>query len=50
MKHCSNCRHCVVDLEALDMGILVKKCRLHGYAIMHPFFSGFWCNKFRKRR
>lgn len=50
MKHCSNCRHCVTDTKALMMGIWIKKCRVGGHNILHPFFSGFRCNKYRKAR
>ena len=50
MKHCSNCRHCVTDQKGLMMGIYIKKCRFFGHNILHPFFSGFKCNKYRKSR
>lgn len=50
MKHCSKCRHCVVDMKALDLGIWVKKCRVNGHVILHPWFSGFRCLSFRKWR
>ena len=50
MKHCSTCRHCVTDTRALMMGIYIKKCRVIGHNILHPFFSGFRCIKYRKAR
>ena len=51
MKHCSNCRYCVTDTDALLMGIRRRtKCRLTNQPIAYPFFYGFRCNKYRKRR
>lgn len=50
MKHCSNCRHCVIDRRAILMGHYVKMCRLDRRVILHPFFSGMRCNKYRKVR
>lgn len=51
MKHCSNCRNCVTDTRALLLlGIYIKKCRLGGQRILHPFFSGLKCNKYRRRK
>lgn len=50
MKHCSNCRNCVIDTHALMMRIYIKKCRLGGHNILHPFWSGWLCKKWRKRK
>lgn len=50
MKHCSNCRNCVIDAKALTMGIYIHKCRLGGHSILHPFWSGFKCSRWKKER
>ena len=49
MKHCSSCRNCIIDMKALSMGIYIHKCRLGGQNILHPFFSGFRCGRYRRK-
>jgi hypothetical protein len=48
MKHCSSCWNCITDNKALLMGVYIKKCRLVGHNILHPFFSGFKCGRYRR--
>lgn len=50
MRHCSSCRNCVTDTRALLMGVCIEKCRLSGHHILHPFFSGFRCGRYRRRK
>lgn len=50
MKHCRSCSNCVTDIRAIMLvGVYIKKCRLGGQHILHPFFSGFKCDKYRRR-
>ena len=50
MKHCSSCENCIIDTRALTMGICIMKCRLGGHNILHPFFSGFKCSRYRRMK
>lgn len=50
MKHCSRCKFCVLDTRAIMLcGVFIKKCTKKGHNILHPFFSGFRCEKFKKK-
>ena len=47
MKHCSNCKYCVVDAKAIRLcGVYIHRCKKKGSHILHPFFSGFRCKKY----
>lgn len=50
MKHCSSCEHCIMDMKALMLGVYVSKCHVFGHNILHPFFNGFRCKKYKKER
>ena len=51
MRHCSNCHYCIVDMKPLVMlGIYIKKCKLKDKHILHPFWSGFRCRRWRKEK
>ena len=45
-KCCWNCKHCVVDMKALMLGLWVEKCFLHDRIILHPFLKK--CKHWRK--
>lgn len=54
LKRCSNCEHCGADLKAMLMGVYIHKCYENPnvwerHHILHPFWSGWRCNKWRKR-
>lgn len=50
MKHCSRCKFCVLDTRAFMLcEVLIKKCTKKGHNILHPFFSGFRCEEFKKK-
>ena len=49
MKHCSNCKHCGLDVRAIMIcGVCIHKCHKKGHHIIHPFFSGFRCGEYLK--
>ena len=50
MKHCINCTHCVIDVKALNCGVVIDKCLKNGHLILRPFFSGFRCEDYRRDR
>ena len=50
MRHCSNCTYCVMDVKALNIGVVIDKCMKKGHLILHPFFSGFRCREYRKEQ
>lgn len=47
LKRCSNCKHCIIDLRALSIGVLVHKCTLKKRNILRPFWSGRQCDEWR---
>ena len=48
IKVCRNCKHCQLDLKALNCGVLVDKCGVTGKTILHPFLGGFLCKNWSK--
>ena len=49
MRHCKNCKNCVLDLRAmLDLGLCVEKCRVDGHLILRPFWSGLRCKNYKR--
>lgn len=50
MRHCRNCRHCVVNYRAIELfGIWIKKCTIKGGHILHPFWSGWRCKEWGRK-
>lgn len=50
MRHCKSCKHCILDLQALDRcRVVVYKCAIKGYCILRPFFKGMWCKEWNRR-
>ena len=47
IKFCRNCKHCRLDLKALNCGVLVDKCGVTGETILHPWLGGYRCKSWR---
>ena len=47
-KRCSNCKHCVIDIKALNIGIYVDKCHKKKHIIINPFWKGWRCKEWVK--
>ncbi len=47
VKVCGNCRHCRLDVKALNCGVLIDKCAVFKKHILHPFLGGFRCKFWR---
>ena len=50
MKHCSSCKYCVMDIWAINMGVVIDHCMMKGHLILHPFFNGFRCRYYRREQ
>lgn len=48
-KACANCKHCGLDMKALDTGLLIDMCHLKKRHIRDRWFSGFWCKAWRAK-
>jgi hypothetical protein len=46
-KYCRNCKHCGLDMKALNIGVLIDKCHLHNILLLHPYLGK--CKDWRKR-
>lgn len=50
MKHCSSCQNCTTDTKLLKEGIVRYVCSEFGYLISHPFFGGWDCIRYKKKK
>lgn len=42
-KRCSTCKHCIIDMKALNIGCFIEHCKVNGHFIRKPFWSGWGC-------
>ena len=47
-KRCSTCKHCILDMKAMNIGIYAEKCSLKKHIIINPFWKGWGCQKWEK--
>jgi hypothetical protein len=47
IKACGNCKHCRLDLKALNFGVLIDKCGVTGRHILHRWLGGYRCKAWR---
>ena len=48
-KRCSTCKHCIIDLRALNIGIFAEKCNKKKHIITKPFWKGWGCTAWEKK-
>ena len=50
-KCCRTCKNCIIDIKAINRcGVLIDMCELDKEHILHPWFSGWFCEFWRKER
>ena len=50
MKNCKSCKHCNIDIDALQTRkVVIRKCAISNLYIEHPFWNGWFCKKYEER-